>query len=729
MTTKFSRQLLLSGYTKDQIHEIEEGLLEGLDVDFYANKSYLAIQMHQIRLGLKEGLMVEYYAKPYFDWMQMEEIRKGLRDGLAVERYAFPSLPHDKMKQLRKGLKAGIDLFAYQHLSAGILRELRKSLLSGITLLTYIQDGYDAEQLRAIRHALEKGIDLSPYLDLSYRDSSIQEIYLGLEHGLDVSLYADPHFTWRKMREIRLGMEHRLDVSLYADPLYSYWQMKEIRLGLENHIDVSYYSSLMYTAREMNRIRLQYQMHTSNASTPADLTLHKLDQYNIYISKDQMQVYMELTDLAADINVDTVLQSLNDLGICHGINTTTIRNLVFKTYEKQQVLIAEGTLPTVGTDGWYEYFFNPEQSLVMLPFQDDYTGFQDIPWFELVKEDQIIAIYHSASEGIPGSTVTGTPIPARRGKEKPILTGSGFKLLPDGHTYVAAKDGRIHFKNDQLVISSLLILDQLGSLSEPINFHGSLLINCNIPNGFTIQASDDIVIDGYVESSTIKCGGSILLKKGMHASGTSTITAGKNILGKFFENVTLNAGGNIQSLYFLHCNLSARGTIITLSQKGGIIGGYAYAEKGFYIHNAGNSTGLSTVIRMGVDEYLKEKSRLLNEKKREASKQLNILLNTHMEFQHKYSPALRNAMETYLKIEDAIYTKRLQLEKLEQNQKALDQRISAADDAKAIIEYTLYDNVILEISGLTKHSKYVEHVTISKDFDTITITERMLNYA
>lgn len=729
MTAKFLKQLLLSGFTQDQIHEIEEGLSEGLDVDFYANKSYLSIQMHQIRLGLQENLTVEYYAKPYYDWMQMEEIRKGLLDGLAVEQYANPSIPHGKMRQFRKGLKAGIDLSPYKHLNAGILRELRKSILSGVSLFPFIEQGYDAEQLNAIRHALEKNIAISPYLDMSYRDSSIREICLGLEHGLDVSLYASPAFTWQKMREIRLGMEHRLDVSTYADPLYSYGQMRELRLGLENHQDVSLYNSLMYTAREMNRIRLQNQMSTQKSSLEEELSIHKMDSYNIYINKNWTKVYIELTNLTEDISVDMISQSLRELGICYGINMTTIHNLVFKAYENQRVLIAEGTSAVAGADGWYEYFFQTVSPSIPLEFRDDSIDFQRFHWFQTVKKNQTLAIYHNAGEGIAGSTVTGQPLPAKRGNEKNILTGSGFKLLSDRRTYVAIEDGRVELKNEQLIVSKLLILDDLRSVQDSITFNGSILINCNVPSRLSIQASHDIIVNGCVESATIKCGGNILIKQGVHASETGCITAGKNIISTFFENAIVNAGENIQSLSFLHCNLYAKGFIMTLSSNGGIIGGRAYAEKGFHIHNAGNPAGVPTVLCLGINDELRENAHLLNEQIQEASKQFDILTNIHAEFDKKYSPAFRNAMETYLKIEKAIYTKRIQKENLAQCRKSLEQRIAAAENAQAVIECVLYENVIFKISNFTIDSKYMEHVTVSKDIDTIVITERIKNHA
>ena len=56
-----------SGFTKDQLQEIEEGRKAGLDIKVYAKSEFLAIQMHQIRLGLEEGLDVSCYASEKYD--------------------------------------------------------------------------------------------------------------------------------------------------------------------------------------------------------------------------------------------------------------------------------------------------------------------------------------------------------------------------------------------------------------------------------------------------------------------------------------------------------------------------------------------------------------------------------------------------------------------------------------------------------------------------------------
>ena len=71
----------------------------------------------------------------------------------------------------------------------------------------------------------------------------------------------------------------------------------------------------------------------------------------------------------------------------------------------------------------------------------------------------------------------------------------------------------------------------------------------------------------------------------------------------------------------------------------------------------------------------------------------------------------------------------IQKENLAQCRKSLEQRIAVAENAQAVIECVLYENVIFKISNSTIDSKYMEHVTVSKDIDTIVITERIKNHA
>lgn len=705
------------GFSSDQIHEIKIGMEADLPVASYASKEYMAIQMYQIRLGLQEHLPVQYYAKPHYDWFQMEEIRKGLEHGLDVRIYAKPDIPYDKMRELRKGLEKEMNLSPFLNLRVGILRQLRKSILSGISIIPYIKEGYDEEQLKAIRHAVQKRIPIEPWLNPYYKGDSIREISIGLSRGLNVSQYADPDFSWRQMREIRLGLEKRLDTSLYADPLYSYSQMEEIRAGLEKRLDVSRYNSLMYTAKEMRRRRLLLE---KGESTDIEQFRHESvsgESFYISVSEDSMTAYIHVVDSRQSLKRETILAALLAQGVCYGIDEIAIDDLLSGKYQGKGTIIAQGTPATEGVDGWYEYFFRTELNRKPKELPDGSVDYHCVEWFELVNEDQKIAYYHEPGEGISGKTVTGQIIPAKSGKEQPRLVGIGFKLLMDQKTYISTITGRIELKNERMDITSLLLLEDVTAAGGDIDFDGSIQVNGNIGMGAVLHATGDIVVNGYVEAAELSCGGNILIRQGVSAGGAGSLRASQNIVGHYFESANLYAEGEIQAAYCLNSSLFARGIISALDGKGMIAGGNAYSETGFQIRNAGNTAGVPTRLTTGITKDLEKENAQLMHKLKEVQDELNILGHAYDDYHRRFKPEIRNTMKPYLELEEAIDTKQKQLSILEKETEQMNARLEKTDSACVVIRHVLHDNVVVDISGTIWRGDSLRQVTFRKSTD------------
>lgn len=714
MKQNLDEVLQQKGFSPDQIHEIRLGLEEKLDVTCYASKDYLAIQMYQIRLGLKEGLPVEYYTKPSYDWFQMEEIRIGLSRGIDVQVYAKPDIPYTMMRELRKGLEKEMDLSPFLHLEVGILRQLRKSVLSGISIIPYIKEGYDEEQLKAIRHAIHERIPIEPWLTPYYKGDSIREISTGLSRGLDVSLYASPDFSWRQMREIRLGLEHRIDVSLYADPLYSYSQMEEIRIGLEHNLDVSRYDSLMYTTREMHRRRLLLEKGDHAETEEAIGSPVQEEGFYISVSEDAMSAHIHVADPRKIPDRKTILGALRQHGICHGIDEIAIDGLISGTYQGNGTAIAKGTPAVPGRDGWYEYFFRTDPNRRPRQLPDGSVDYHSVEWFELVKEGQKIAFYHEPGKGSDGKTVTGQILSASPGQEQPRLSGTGFKLMPDQKTYISAQNGRVELTNEHLTITNVLLLEDATAAGGDIDFDGSIQVNGNVGTGAVLHATGDIVVNGYVEAAELSCDGSILVRQGVNAAGSGSIRAAHDIIGHYFESANLYAEGEIQSCYCLNSTLFARGMIYAMDGKGMIAGGTAYSESGFRIRNAGNAAGVSTRLVTGITEDLQKENARMIHQVRELQDELNMLENTYQDYQRRFKPEVRNTMRFYLDLEEAIESKQKQLKTMETQAETLNSRLNKTDSADITIRHILHDNVIIEISGTIWRGESLKHVTFKK---------------
>lgn len=684
---------LNQGFTEEQITEISEGKAAGLHAAIYANKNYLPIQMRQIRLGLAENLPVEIYAKPEFDWFQMEEIRLGLKSGVDVSLYAEPDMPYETMRQIRKGLEIGLDLRQYTGLEANIIREIRRAHIAGVDVFKYVEEGYDAEQIREIRHALESGINLDAYLSRDYRAASIAEIRTGLENGVDVSRYASMDYSWRQMREIRKGLERQLDVNKYSNILYAWDQMREIRWGLKYGLDVEGYCTLRYTAGEMHKKRLAILDDIYKEQEKILQSQIKSEDFLFEFGQNDMEAYITVLLHGKEVNRERLLEILEQNNIRKGILYDAVDKIVSGECNRGAILIAQGQIPYKGKDGWYEFFFRTDLERKPKVLPDGTVDYRHMNWFEMVKAGQKLAYYHAAEEGTDGFSVTGNIIKARKGSEQRVLKGVGFRLAEDKKTYIAAFDGMVQMEDNEIKITQHLLLEEVNLATGDVQFDGSLEIKGDVGAGAVIRATGDIVIDGTVEGATIESGGSIALKKGMNAAGHGQITAGKDVVSRFFENVKVVAKGNIEVDKCLNSQLYAGGMVISTNT---IAGGITGAGTGFNLKHVGNQAGLHTALKIKVDEKVWEEYKMVKSAILEVGEELMLLNKSYVEFQEKFPPEVRSEMEIFAKVEKAVFTKKKQFEQFRILERELEEKIKKVRGAKMLISGQAHEGVVLE---------------------------------
>lgn len=715
-------------YSRHQLEQIKQGRDAGLNTSYYENPAFNIMQMTQIRMGLEEKLDVSLYAKVEYASFQMEEIRKGLLNKVDVSLYASPEISYEQMRQLRKGLQEGINLVKYISLPAVMLGVLRKSIRSKINIVPYIKEGYDAEQIEEIIPALVKKLDIKPYISMQLRGVAIREIRIGLEMGIDVSLYANSDMDWRQMREIRLGLENRIDVSYYCNAYYNWRQMREIRKGLEQGLDVSVYASLMYTTHDMEQKRIGLEEEKKlYCQQESELLpeVHELDgdsdQIMIVLSEDEMSCEVVSMPDEANVTKEQIYQILQKNGIVYGVDEEVVEYIASGQAEKVEIIpIAKGSRPTEGPEGWYEYLFRQEVARTPKKLADGTVDYQSVEWFEIVKKGQIVARYHPAGMGECGYTVTGKKIPAQRGKEKKMLHGQGF-TVEDGINYIASLTGRIEMRDQEILISSVYVFDEITRATGNVDLDGSVYIKGNVGSNTVVKATGDIVIDGFIESAVIESGTSVFLRQGVNAAKNGRITAGENVAGKFFEGVTVEAKGDICCNYSMDANLHAEGKIILSGEKGSLIGGRALGRQGVSVYSAGNESALPTFIQIGVDEEVYAKLRNTEKSLEEIDKELKVLRTAYEDFCEKYEPEVRNNMKFFIKLEKAIYTKELEETHCTQQKKQILEKIENAKNAKGVINGIVYDGVVFEVNGLRWKAKETSNITIKKVKDKISI--------
>ena len=709
----------INDFSKSQLEEIQKGLEQKLNVSVYAKKEFLAIQMRQIRLGLQDKLPVEKYANPSFDWFQMEQIRMGLKDGIDISKYAKPEISYDRMQQIRLSLLDNIDLSAFTKLEAGILKQLHLGIKNNVRIVPYITQGYDDEQLEAIREAMEKKLPIDEYVNKTFRGIALKEIFTGLEHNVDVKEYAKFNLTWQQMREIRLGLEHRVDVSQYNNHLYSAKQMKEIRLGLEEGLDVSYYKSPIFAAKDMYKKRLELldnpklAIETNNKNEPSKTETQFLQKINISLSPDEMEAYLQIDKKNVPGRINIII-ALTDKGIKNGIDFEMVDAVSKGEIDQSSVIIAKGTPCIDGKDGWYEFYFQTKSNNYEELLEQDKIKFSQIEWFEIVNKDQQLAYYHKSIPGKDGTTVTGKKVYAKRCKELPLLSGTGIKKQKDNVTYIANQNGVIMLDGYTLKVTPLLKLKEVAASTE-INFTGNIIIEGNVKSGAKIHATEDVLIKGTVESAQINTEGNLILQKEFIGYKDATIRAKKNVIGPNFELVEIYASKKIIGGKFKNCILYAQGQVKTVGQDGMIAGGSICAENGIKTVNLGTQERIPTFIKIGKIERFKQRENNYNSIIRDVSQELFTLQNALKEFQKRFSPELRNKMEMYLKIENAIYTKEREMENILRQKHDLLEEIQKSETACVEITNILYEGVTVEIDGTKYQSQKTKGVILQKN--------------
>lgn len=563
------------------------------------NAEYQKAQNQEIKLGTEQGLDVSVYSNPEFNWLQMEQIRIGLKDKLDVSVYADPAYNYDTMRQIRL------------------------SLYSAINLIPYLDRGFQDDSLEEIRLALLDKLPLDTWLKDEMCAPQIHEIRIGLFEQLDVSAYSDIRLNWMQMQEIRLGLEKKLNVSLYTNYLFSYLQMKEIRLGLEFGLDVSSYRSLVYSATDMRKKRLDLINKKTSKSLPAggtDILSNSLrkKEFVITIEENGNRAYAYIPWIPGNmVTEDDIYQDLQSREIVFGIKHEAIADLIKKKRMNKKILIAEGVPAIKGNDGWFEFFVRLDMPRIPAPLPDGGVDYVNVEAFEMVDEGEKIAVYHPAEKGITGKNIYGETIHAEDGIEKKPLRGEGFRIAPDGVTYLSRMNGKFEYINGRIIITNMLVVQEdVTSVTGKLEVDGSVYVIGSIYSGGYIKASGDIIIEHNVETARLIAGGNVMIKKGSCSRNDCFIEAGGEVSGSFFEAANINARGNVKANYIMNSNINTLGRVIVSGKKGVLLGGRICAVKGVDTYNLGNNSHRRTLLEVG-RTHLYEKEQADYAKKRE----------------------------------------------------------------------------------------------------------------
>ena len=412
----------------------------------------------------------------------------------------------------------------------------------------------------------------------------------------------------------------------------------------------------------------------------------------IRIAADRMQAIVIIDAGVPVPSVRELREALEVAGVNTGILSEALENIAAGTAAGVMVVVASGTVPVKGEDGWIEWLFAPKPGIKAM--------------YRNAAPGQRIAVVHPPSAGTPGMSVQGEVLPPVPGKPAHLRKGSNTSVdSADPDAVVATAGGNIVAGEGSVDVQPVLTVNgQIDYGTGNVDFAGSLVVNGDIRGDITVRVKGSLTVHGNVEDAEIEAGEDVTITKGFVGRGKGRLAAGGSVTLLHLLNQTVTAGKDVHlGRESVNGTVDAKGIID--APRAVIAGGVLHADGGIVVNTKGSTDGPLAKIRAG------KRGRIL-ERLPSAEREL------------------KQAEEQTAEVKEAVYRlvrmqidagsldaeKQNSLRKLQAAQKALPQRIAAIkaelaglkdslkknQDVTVKVCETVFENTKLEINGAKK---------------------------
>lgn len=296
---------------------------------------------------------------------------------------------------------------------------------------------------------------------------------------------------------------------------------------------------------------------------------------------------------------------LANAGITYGIDDTLIEEFCSGANAgnpQDNILLAQGTPPVPGPDGWLELAVRSETDEAN--YKEDRSGkidYRDRQSFENIEPGQLLGNIHPPREGEPGRTVQDQEIPPGPGKELKLVLGKGVRIAEDGSSVFSETAGRLIYEEEEntiLVTEELIIEGDVDFHVGHIDFAGFVTVNGDILDDFNVKATKGITVTGAVGACQIITGGNVTIGS-MYGKDKGKIKCIGNLNANHLANVEVECDGNVNvSKEIRDSKIKSLGIIRV--ENGNICGGEYIALAGIEAKEMGSVFGVRTEIISGV---------------------------------------------------------------------------------------------------------------------------------
>jgi uncharacterized protein (DUF342 family) len=355
----------------------------------------------------------------------------------------------------------------------------------------------------------------------------------------------------------------------------------------------------------------------------------------VEIAEGEMKAFIQVTppgEGGCDITQESYISFLKSNRITHGIKEDFLRDFADRPAYREKVEAAEGTKAEDGRDAYIQYNFETDQTRVR-PHEEKNgrVDFKELNIIQNVVENQPLAKKIPFANGINGKTITGKTIPSKSGRDTGLPLGNNVHVADDGVTILADMNGQVVMAGGKINVEPVYVVDgDVNLKTGNIIFLGTVVVNGNVEDGFSIKATGNIEVNGIVAKADLDAEGDIIIHQGINGKSGGKIRTGRSLWARFIENAFVEAGNMVVAFDgIINSHIDAANRIICQGKRAHIMGGHLRACEEINAKALGNPTsGTETVCEVGFDPKSREELEKFKTAKEAAEKELEeIKLN------------------------------------------------------------------------------------------------------
>jgi uncharacterized protein (DUF342 family) len=359
------------------------------------------------------------------------------------------------------------------------------------------------------------------------------------------------------------------------------------------------------------------------------------------IAEGEMKAFITVTPPGiggCDISMETYLSFLRNNRVIYGVNEEALREFADRPVYKERFLAAEGSKPIDGRDAYIQYNFETDQSRLKLrEGSNGRIDFKDLNIIKNVVENQPLAKKIPSETGTVGRTVTGMVIPAKNGRDISLPLGKNVHTSDDETTIIADINGQVVLAGGKINVEPVYtVRGDVNLKTGNIIFLGTVIIDGNVEDGFSVKAAGNIEVNGTVEKAELDAEGDIIVHQGITGKNTGTIKSGRSIWARFIENAIIESGNMVVvSDGIINSQVDAYKRIVCQGKRAHIVGGRLRASEEINAKILGSPTsGTETICEVGIDpkskvqlEHLMASRETMEKQLDEIQRNLQTLIN------------------------------------------------------------------------------------------------------